>query len=249
MKILILIPVWKRNEILEICIKGIKNLIKQTPQHQFIPLFILSPEDPEIKANHQLVKKYQTIIYTNKQIGAKHNAGINYALKYLEWDYLMNLGSDDIINPQLFSKYYDTLLSQAKPLIAIENLYFFDYYKKQYYFLPNYNGALPIGGARLIDRTIIQWLADHFTNLYDNHINHGLDSNSYQKIKQQTGTTPTIPDIDRFPALIDIKTNTNINHILEIFKLPHLAKTNHSQITDQFPELQSILSARQKKSY
>jgi len=241
MKILILIPVWKRNEILEICIKGIKNLIKQTPQHQFIPLFIISQEDPEIKENYQLVKNYQTLIFTNKQIGAKHNAGINYALKYLEWDYLMNLGSDDIINPQLFSKYYDPLLLQAKPVIAIENLYFLDYYKKQYYFLPNYNGALPIGGARLIDRTILQWLADHFTNLYDNNINHGLDSNSYQKIKQHTGATPTIPITETFPALIDIKTNTNINHLIHVLNFPNIKAASQQQITDQFPELKTII--------
>ena len=241
MKILILIPIWKRTEILKICIKGIKHLQQQIPEHQFIPLFIISLEDPYIRENFSLIKKYKFITYKNIRIAEKHNAGVNYAIKNMEWDYLMNLGSDDIINPSLFKKYYNTMLEDGHPLIGLRSFHVYSWYEKIFFHLPDHNGSLCIGGARMIAHDIILWLYQHNYNLYSNEISHGLDANSFQRIYELTGYECKSAPIKSSAMLIDIKTHTNINHILQLKNMEGVKQINEADVYADFPELQKLL--------
>lgn len=241
MKILILIPCWKRPEILKICIQGIKHLRQNITGHEFIPLFIISLEDPYIREIFALVKKYKFITYKNKFIGEKHNAGVNYALKNMEWDYLMNLGSDDVVNPDLFNNHYNNLLQDATPLLGLSDFHVYSWYEKLFYYLPQHNGPLCIGGARLIDRSILEWMHEHQYNLYSNELNHGLDANSFQRIYEQTGHQATSPLTGDLPMLVDIKTHTNINHLLQLKNYENVKTISSSKIYSVFPALENIL--------
>lgn len=119
MKILVLTPVWKRPEITEAYCLGLLRLKK----HNVSALCILSEEDPTY--NRKLMEKYNIdyVLHENK-LGAKKNYGLREALKR-DFDYLMELNSDDIIKDELIETYLD-LMEQGVPFIGLGNFAFYN---------------------------------------------------------------------------------------------------------------------------
>ena len=115
-KILILIPIWKRPEITEICFEGLSRLRSHRDN---LEVLVVISEDEEISR----CKRYD-IPYTffkNQPLGAKKNHGLKIALEQ-DWDYLIELNSDDVIKNELLD-IYDTL---SDDYIALRNFCFFD---------------------------------------------------------------------------------------------------------------------------
>lgn len=98
MKILIFLAAWKRPEITEICFMGINRLKKRFP----IDSLCVISEDSMIP----LCEKYgiRWTMHENLPLGAKKNHGLNEAMK-LEWDYLIEIGSDDLVKDELIELY------------------------------------------------------------------------------------------------------------------------------------------------
>ncbi len=94
MKILAYMAIWKRPEITEKCIKGLKDL--------GLEVFAVVSEDWA----EDLCKKYKAgfVRAENNPLGKKLNTGLA-ALMGLKFDYLMTIGSDNFINPALFEAY------------------------------------------------------------------------------------------------------------------------------------------------
>lgn len=100
MKILVFLAVWKRPEITEICFVGINRMIKNS---RFpIEAFAVISEESMIP----LCNKYNIkwTFYKNDPVGEKKNHGLNEAMK-LEWDYLLEIGSDDLVKDELVELY------------------------------------------------------------------------------------------------------------------------------------------------
>lgn len=100
MKLLIFLAVWKRPEITEICFMGISRLRKNS---RFpIEAFAVISEESMIP----LCRKYQIkyTFYKNEPLGEKKNAGLTKAME-LEWDYLIEIGSDDLLKDELIELY------------------------------------------------------------------------------------------------------------------------------------------------
>lgn len=100
MKLLVFLAVWKRPEITEICFVGINRLIRNSQ----IPIqaFAVISEESMIG----LCEKYNIkwTFYKNEPVGEKKNHGLNEAMK-LEWDYLLEIGSDDLVKDELVQLY------------------------------------------------------------------------------------------------------------------------------------------------
>lgn len=100
MKLLVFLAVWKRPEITEICFVGINRLIRNSQ----IPIqaFAVISE----KSMIGLCEKYNIkwTFYKNEPVGEKKNHGLNEAMK-LEWDYLLEIGSDDLVKDELVQLY------------------------------------------------------------------------------------------------------------------------------------------------
>jgi len=112
-RILIIIPTWKRPEITEICFQGLSRIRKHRDK-----VDVLVCGD-----NESLCKKYG-ITYTffeNQPLGAKKNHLLKEALKH-DWDYLMELNSDNVIKNDLLD-IYDELQDDY---IALRNFCFMD---------------------------------------------------------------------------------------------------------------------------
>lgn len=94
MKCIFLIPVWKRPEITRVCLTNLKAL------GQDAVCIVSRTED------HQVVTAcgYPSVWYPNDYLGAKWNHGLK-SIQNEEWDFMVTLGSDDIIKTSLLEFY------------------------------------------------------------------------------------------------------------------------------------------------
>jgi len=100
MKVLVFLAVWKRPEITEICFMGLNRLRKNSRLP--IECFAVISEESMIG----LCEKYSIkwTFYKNEPLGEKKNHGLDEAMK-LEWDFIIEIGSDDLIKDELIEIY------------------------------------------------------------------------------------------------------------------------------------------------
>jgi hypothetical protein len=100
MKILFFLAVWKRPEITEICFMGL-NRLKRAGLFPVDFLAVISEESMK-----PLCKKYgiDYVMHENQPLGRKKNFGLTQAFKK-DWDYLIELGSDDVLKTELLEVY------------------------------------------------------------------------------------------------------------------------------------------------
>lgn len=214
MTILILIPLWKRPEIVKAVFKNLWRFKKEVSWTVEV-LAIISPEDPSARHLEALCNDFnvEKCWFKNDPLGRKLNAGINYALKKFDFDYLMNFGSDDLIHPKI-EQLYELYIKNEIKLFGIDSLYFTDL-KKTFYF-KCYTDNFAVGAARMIHKSIFEKLKVKGTGLYSDHINRGCDGDSSVRIKTFFNISDVVIKAGEFPYLVDIKTNTNINHFISI---------------------------------
>ena len=115
-KILILIPVWKRPEITEICFSGLDRIRKHRANIEI--LAVISENEYKARCDtHEI----EYTFFENQPLGAKKNHGLKVALDK-DWDYLIELNSDDLIKNELLD-IYDTL---NHDYLALRNFCFLD---------------------------------------------------------------------------------------------------------------------------
>jgi hypothetical protein len=115
MKILFFLAVWKRPEITEICFMGL-NRLKKAGLCSVEFLAVISEESMK-----PLCKKYGVdyVMHENLPLGKKKNFGLTEAFKK-NWDYIVELGSDDIIKTEVIERY----MSEQKAFMSIGNFCF-----------------------------------------------------------------------------------------------------------------------------
>jgi hypothetical protein len=117
-KILFFLAVWKRPEITELCFMGLQRLMKHTGART---MAVISE-----KSMIPLCKKYgiDFIEHENEPLGRKKNAGLTAAMK-MDFDYLIELGSDDLILDTLF-EYYLPLMRSGEDFFGSNKILFVD---------------------------------------------------------------------------------------------------------------------------
>lgn len=217
MKILILIPVYKRPEVLQICLKSLKWFISQVKSWDIEVICLLSPEDKDLKNNQKIVKKhdFQAIYFRNLPVANKINAGIEWIIENKTFDYLMNFGSDDLIHPsieQLYAPYFEKKLL----FFGITTLFFYELRTKKTLFFNTYNHNGSIGAGRMIHSSILLKFVEQQYPLYEPGLSAGLDCSSAMSIKRVLNVPDVYIDSGEFPYIVDIKTDTNINQLMHI---------------------------------
>jgi hypothetical protein len=230
MKILILIPLWKRPEVVDIVFRNLA-LFRRKVKWEIEVLAILCPDDPNLKALELLCKKYDVYkcYFKNSPLGMKMNAGINFAMKKFKFDYLMNFGSDDLIHPRIELLYKKAFKSKVQ-VFGIDSLFFYDLLtKKTFYFKTYTYRGMVVGAGRMIRRDVLESMQKKNIGLYEDEIERSCDGNSSERMKLWLKIPNTVINSGEFPYIVDIKTNTNINHIT------HIELSNQSQI-EYFPD-------------
>ena len=203
MKILAMIPVWKRPEILRLFLFSLNK------NKDIEPLFIVSPEDPHIDEILSIIPEDSYICtHRNYPFGAKKNTGYHFA-KSLEWDYLMELNSDSIVNPALLDL-YKPYMERGVPFFGLRNLYAVDLFTKRCIFIPNYNTDMTYGAGQMLSRK-----SAFLDKLWTNELNEGMDTNKIVHLRK-AGIPEVVVDNGEVPMIVDIKTNTTITHFIEL---------------------------------
>ncbi|MDD3194396.1 MAG: glycosyltransferase family A protein [Paludibacter sp.] len=216
-KIAIVIPCWKRSIVLEYVMNQFDLLYQKTPNYvDVMVIYVFSKNDPELpqmlfnylKSNHQ-----RDYIYSaNEFLGQKLNDGIWLALNY-NFDYVMNCGSDDLIHPKLFDLYKKHLLNKEL-LFGINKLYFYKDDQDPLFF-SGYNKPYVVGAGRMIHKSILMHVFSEYGGLYSKDINRGMDTMSSNRM-HEIGYVEKTVNPGKFPYVIDIKSNININSFQKI---------------------------------
>ena len=208
MKIMILMPVYKRPDILKTVIYYFKKL---KTEHELFLISILSREDRYFAENLNTIMGFHFITHPNKPLGAKKNAGMRYALQF-DWDYFMDMGSDNIINPSLFDV-YEPYLKQRFKFFGLLNTYMYDVNEKRGLFLENYNDGMCFGAGRMLNRDIVERIGDLWPDEHD----VGMDTMSRKKIVNFCDETAI--NTGEQPLILDLKSEQNLNPFWSIEKL------------------------------
>lgn len=208
MKIGILSAMWQRPEVFEIFATGINRL---QGQFDIIPVIVGS----EGEASRELCRKYQFMYLErpNNPLGRKFNEGLR-VFRGTDVDYVMVMGSDDIISNNLIEAYMP-YMEKRKDIIGILDIYFYDMIKKEMHYLPGYGlrkqdkhrKGEPLGLARCLSRDLIDKC--HW-QLWQNSVDKGLDWTMWMKLKRMRVRPVTLRLTDINALALDLKSGHNI---------------------------------------
>jgi len=205
-KIIAYIPVWGRPEIL------LEHLLYTNDW--YTPFYILSLKDPKYYENMSLISMFghNYTIHENDFLGAKENFGIKMIeSQYPDYEYLIHIGSDDLINPELLHYYIPEIVKET-PFFGVSGCHFHEKVgKKRCVYLPKYNDEHCIGAGRMIHRSVIEAMNEANEPIYTPSQQSGLDNNSRLNIKRVLGIDDKVIKTGKSAYVLDLKTNTNIN--------------------------------------
>jgi glycosyltransferase involved in cell wall biosynthesis len=242
--IAVIIPCWQRARVLEAVSDQLDKFVRQNKEKAtIVVVFIFSKEDPELKELKNIYSRaaYPKVVLTepNLLLGAKLNTGIQYAFE-LNFDYVMNMGSDDLLHPALIDLYMP-YIEEEVPFFGVNKLYFYNT-EGETIFFDYYNRPHIVGAGRMIHKSVLKRVFDAYQCLYDPDVCKAMDGHSSVKITS-LGYEVTILDPGQFPFIVDIKTDTNINSFDKILNSRNsegIHKVANNIITSVYPELKEI---------
>jgi len=200
MTVICLIPTYGRPLITEICFNNLKRSVDSFASRGVTLSPAATVSDDE---NRQLCKLYDIPYYAlpNKPIGMKLDAAIEFIREDYDFDYLMSLGSDNIITERGVEMLTDemqkgALVSGFKDMVFIQG----DRMKL-------YNSTTMFGAGRIINSFVLDYTMKRVGQMYGDK-DRGLDGASFRSMKR-AGCTGF--NYLKGYGIIDIKTSDNIN--------------------------------------
>lgn len=158
-KILILTAAWQRREITRICYEGLKRLMAYNRKKYKIEVLIIESDKQDLK----LAKDYgfATVYAENKPLGKKHNKGLEVALQDFRFDYLMQMGSDDLLANWVLDAYL-TEIKKGVDIVGMNGLAVVDSRTKE---SKTFNYRKMIGAGRMFRRGFLQMASIKFPHV------------------------------------------------------------------------------------
>lgn len=213
MTILIIIPTNGRHETERITRPAIQDVLDGARKKYGIHFFIHYADD-----------------YQAMPLGAKLNTTLE-RWKLTVWDYVMVLGSDDLIRPQAFG-YIATAIDEGLKFFGFNQCVVYDRINERAKLWKS--GVMTVGAGRCIHRSIVEqcnW------KLWDSKKENGIDASQDSIIQLRAGEVcHIIPTLK--PVLCDIKDGLNLNSFDEVEggELPVKG------VLKEFPELNGFYS-------
>lgn len=197
-KILVYLAVWKRPHITELCFAGL-NRLRQHPDFDIDVLAVISEE-----SMIPLCSKYKVnwVMAPNQPLGRKKNAGLAIA-KNFQFDYLLEIGSDDLILNELLDSYKPFIESKV-PIFGVNDAAYIDSETGTCRRLTRVKTTY--GAGRMISRELLEKVR---FKLWSDNAKIGLDNNSLFGL-QKIGVKYTKVAPMEFPGVIDVKSEENI---------------------------------------
>lgn len=203
-KLLIYLALWKRPQITELCFRGIERL-RQHPDFDIKVLAVASEGEML-----PLCEKYDIlcVTHTNEPLGKKKNFGLQ-AARTLDFDYMMEIGSDTLVLNELLDEY-------KKNFIGIHHFFGIGdcaFICSETRACRRVGGASTYGGGRMISRHAIETMD---FKLWPDNYNKGLDNASVFKLAREGGFWYQQLKPGPVPLVFDVKSEENIwkfNHL------------------------------------
>ena len=212
MKVVILTAVWKRHKLFEIFRQGIER-VKRNTEHEIV-LVTIGSEKKEFSSNH--------IETNNFPLSNKWQTGLT-AIRELNPDYVLMLGSDDFICSNLLDVYTDEM-EKGTDLIGLLDCYFFDArVNKLNYWVGyrNHRRGESIGMARMISKKLLDRLD---WKVWHKPLNKGLDGEMMRVFKRLPFTQAMFSCKEQNIMAVDVKTKVNVSNI-NTYRDLHLVDT------------------------
>ena len=228
MRIQTLTPIWKRPEVLKVFLIKFMELRKHTKkkgiQLDLTPIFSAHHKGVyypgEFFTSTHLFSRYaidtnfiRVSCTDNHPLGAKKNHGLNRILD-VEWDYLLELGSDNVMHPKIFD-YYKPYIDKKELMFGFTEGYVCEPKTKRCIWTKNrWNDGMCQGAGRMIHRSVVEKTIYKMGSLWLDESESGLDTESRKRINNAYGRTTNDP-LEKVvkaphPMVLDIKTNTNL---------------------------------------
>jgi len=206
MKVAIVSCVWKRPEVFEMFAKGVKHLIANSKLE-----FVVIISGSEGDTSRNMVEKHGFIYVEmpNDQLAVKANQPVLIAKDY-GIDYILAVGSDDIITPELM-RLYEYQMKKGIDYIAVLDFYFYDTTsgRASYWggYLEDYRKGHACGAGRMMSKKLLDkwdwqpWSSKH---------NKVLDTSIQEKLKATEHTESIFSIKEKGVYALDIKSSTNM---------------------------------------
>lgn len=207
MKVVIVSAVWKRPEVFAMFAAGIHHLINECFGIDFE--VIISGSEGEVSKIMVEREGFKYIEIANHPLALKVNAPVE-AAKEFNPDYVLCLGSDDIISVELMKQYvYYMLLSYD--YIAVSDFYFYDTVtgKAAYWggYREDWRKGHACGAGRILSRRILNLWNWKPWNVEHNLI---LDNSIQDKLKHTPHLAIVLSLKEHGVFALDIKSSTNM---------------------------------------
>lgn len=194
--------IWKRPNVFKFWCDQIK-VLQQELDVEIIPLAVGS----EGVHSKRLAEENGVIYYEfpNMPLGRKANHRLRMA-KELNPDYILFLGSDDVICPELLK--HQVELAKDYDVIEVKDIYYYDTRSKTFVYCEGYTNhrkGEPLAVARFVNAKVFDKIG---LNVWNARKRKGIDSDFNDKLHQFKRTQVEIKN--RF-LVLDIKTNDNIS--------------------------------------
>ena len=212
MKILVLTPIWKRPEIVRVFLDKFNDLDKIV-SYELMLYPILSYDDIYNAQIFNMLTDDGHLWMSqtpNNPLGQKKNIGLCDAMSDINFDYLMELGSDDILKPEVFD-YYTPYMERGELMFGMKDLYVCEPKTKRCILAGGrWNDGMAFGAGRMIHRRVIEKVG----KLWEDKSECGLDTESAGRINKAYGRPAHDPlcqivPMDK-PMVLSIKTDTNL---------------------------------------
>ena len=191
MKTHILTALWQRPEITRICFEGIKRLGLSATASISEESYIKTCEEYGI----------DWVMTPNQPVGHKWNAGMIQALNH-KWDYVMILGSDDIVTNSIFDIYKP--LMGVYFMFGVDSCYFYHKGKIKRFSYKD-KSTMSVGAGRMLHRSLVEDCMPLWGD-----VNRSLDGSCLKRIRSKGYDEKVVSLGDA--VIMDIKSDTNLNH-------------------------------------
>ncbi len=195
--LLVYLAVWRRPEITELCLLGIERM-RMHPAYNIQAFAVIS--EPEMIP---LMEKYNIgwAMHENLPVSKKKNYGLK-ALSAYQFDYMMEIGSDDLVTDYLLTQYVDYFGKYE--YFGISDCLYISVETDESRRLINHQSTY--GAARVISRSLLEKMN---WSLWPDNLNRGMDNASNRNIAKHGVNFYRVPARE-YPGLIDVKSQENI---------------------------------------
>src|SRR5688572_16188481 len=192
MRLLLFLAVWGRPKITEICFMGIKRLQK-VPGFRVEAFAVISEE-----SMIPLCDKYaiEWCMHDNLPLGKKKNYGLSQAMKK-DFDYLIEIGSDDILKDEFLSLY-----NWDRDVFALADFVMMNTADGECRRLTRHHAYYGVGRA-ISKKALLE-----VQEIWNDKLNKGLDNNSTMTLARKGFFEKRVTCED--PVAMDLKSEVNI---------------------------------------